>query len=139
MLIISQYVVTLVAIRSSDWEFTNCLCSSPPKAKAAAVPATAQEIEETALQRAAILSNAATSVGSANDRVFASPLARSLARGKGLDISSWRGLGSGPQGRIVADDISAFPSGRPAASTNTAAAHEISSAHKTELATTTVT
>jgi pyruvate dehydrogenase E2 component (dihydrolipoamide acetyltransferase) len=59
-------------------------------------------------------------------RVKASPLARRLAREKGIDIAQLRG--SGPEGRIVAEDVErgvvAQPTAAPAA-TRVAAAGEI--------------
>jgi len=42
-------------------------------------------------------------------RVFASPLAKKLASEKGLDINQFAGLGSGPNGRIRAVDLSKQP------------------------------
>jgi pyruvate dehydrogenase E2 component (dihydrolipoamide acetyltransferase) len=46
---------------------------------------------------------ASTPSSQSNARVFASPLARKLAKEKSIDISSL--LGSGPKGRIVAADV----------------------------------
>ncbi|KAF8778491.1 Dihydrolipoyllysine-residue acetyltransferase like protein [Argiope bruennichi] len=58
----------------------------------------------------------APSPGSGASRIFASPLARSLARDKGIDLSSVQG--SGPGGRIRAQDLEgavpAAPAGMPA-------------------------
>ncbi|HEY7763802.1 MAG TPA: pyruvate dehydrogenase complex dihydrolipoamide acetyltransferase, partial [Aestuariivirgaceae bacterium] len=62
---------------------------TPPKAPSPAAPMTAS-----APVRAA---------GSKNGRIFASPLARRLAKQRNVDIASLRG--SGPHGRIVARDI----------------------------------
>merc|ERR1712136_542459 len=42
-------------------------------------------------------------------RVFASPLAKKLATEKGLDINQFAGLGSGPNGRIRAVELSKQP------------------------------
>ncbi len=53
-------------------------------------------------------------------RVFASPLARRLARQKGVELSSLRG--SGPHGRIIASDIDGAQSGAPVAPSKTAPA-----------------
>ena len=53
-------------------------------------------------------------------RVFASPLARRLARDAGIDLS--RVQGSGPHGRIVARDIEAARSGAPLKAPGPAAA-----------------
>src|SRR5262249_24795433 len=48
---------------------------------------------------------------SSNGRVKASPLARRLARERGIDIASLKG--TGPEGRIVAKDVEGAPA-RPA-------------------------
>jgi len=48
--------------------------------------------------------------GAATGRIFASPLARRLARESGIDIA--RVNGSGPHGRVVARDIDGAQSGR---------------------------
>jgi pyruvate dehydrogenase E2 component (dihydrolipoamide acetyltransferase) len=53
------------------------------------------------------------SASSSNGRIKASPLARRLARERGIDLSSLQG--SGPEGRIVARDIEGAPAGRAAA------------------------
>lgn len=54
-------------------------------------------------------------------RVFASPLARRVAKQKGIDISAL--LGSGPHGRIVVKDVeNAKPGAAPAAATAKASA-----------------
>jgi pyruvate dehydrogenase E2 component (dihydrolipoamide acetyltransferase) len=49
----------------------------------------------------------------ATDRIFASPLARRMARDEGIDLAAVRG--SGPQGRIRRNDIEAMLAQRPAA------------------------
>ncbi len=58
------------------------------------------------------------------DRVFASPLARRLAKDAGIDLARLRG--SGPHGRGIARDVEAAKSGKglaaPAAATSAAAA-----------------
>ncbi|MHA3914563.1 pyruvate dehydrogenase complex dihydrolipoamide acetyltransferase [Halovulum sp. GXIMD14793] len=54
------------------------------------------------------------------DRVFASPLARRIAKDKGIDLSTIKG--SGPKGRIVKADVeNAQPGAAPASSTATPA------------------
>ena len=47
------------------------------------------------------------------DRVFASPLARRIAKDKGLDLAQVKG--SGPKGRIVKADVEKAEPGKPAA------------------------
>ncbi|HET7352790.1 MAG TPA: 2-oxo acid dehydrogenase subunit E2, partial [Gaiellaceae bacterium] len=47
-----------------------------------------------------------------NGRIKASPLARRLARERGIDLATLRG--TGPEGRIVADDVERGEAGAPA-------------------------
>ena len=54
-----------------------------------------------------------TTTGAANGRVKASPLARRIARERGIDLA--RVTGTGPDGRIVAADVEAAGDGGPAA------------------------
>jgi pyruvate dehydrogenase E2 component (dihydrolipoamide acetyltransferase) len=54
-----------------------------------------------------------TSPSVTNGRIKASPLARRLARERGVDLSSVRG--TGPEGRIVAEDVERAEAGAPAA------------------------
>jgi pyruvate dehydrogenase E2 component (dihydrolipoamide acetyltransferase) len=68
---------------------------SEPKTAAPAEPAPEVERQEDA--------PAASQVRDSNGRVKASPLARRLARERGIDLASLRG--SGPEGRIVARDV----------------------------------
>ena len=56
---------------------------------------------------------AASDTSASNGRVKASPLARRLARERGIDLSSLSG--SGPEGRIVARDIEGAGSAKPSA------------------------
>jgi pyruvate dehydrogenase E2 component (dihydrolipoamide acetyltransferase) len=58
---------------------------------------------------AAAAAEAAPASSSTNGRVKASPLARRIARERGIDLSGIRG--TGPDGRIVADDLEAAPTG----------------------------
>ncbi len=55
----------------------------------------------------------APSSGSTNGRVKASPLARRIARERGIELSGLRG--TGPDGRIVAEDVERAQAGAPAA------------------------
>ncbi|MBW3564189.1 MAG: 2-oxo acid dehydrogenase subunit E2 [Acidobacteria bacterium] len=56
--------------------------------------------------------------GTASGRTKSSPLARRLAKDLGVEIQSIRG--SGPSGRVVADDVRKAGSGKPAATGRTA-------------------
>ncbi|OQV21692.1 Dihydrolipoyllysine-residue acetyltransferase component of pyruvate dehydrogenase complex, mitochondrial [Hypsibius exemplaris] len=53
----------------------------------------------------------------AGGRVFASPLARSLAKSKGIDLAALRG--SGPDSRVVAKDVESFTPESPSAKQTT--------------------
>ena len=58
----------------------------------------------------------ATPIAASGQRIFASPLARRIARDKGLDLAAVKG--TGPHGRIIRRDVealSASPATRPAA------------------------
>ncbi len=76
-------------------------------------------------QEAAAATAAAEPVVAATDggRVKASPLARRLAREKGLELSHV--IGSGPEGRIVADDVERFQVAEPAAAAVPAVAGDV--------------
>ncbi len=76
-------------------------------------------------QEAAAATAAAEPVVAAADggRVKASPLARRLAREKGLELSHV--IGSGPEGRIVADDVERFQVAEPAAAAVPAVAGDV--------------
>ncbi|HEY6961914.1 MAG TPA: dihydrolipoamide acetyltransferase family protein [Gaiellaceae bacterium] len=73
-------------------------------------------------------STAAPATGTSNGRIKASPLARRLARERGIDLSTLRG--SGPEGRIVAKDIE---SARPAAAAASVPAGEVESVPLTSI------
>ncbi|MGH2934079.1 MAG: dihydrolipoamide acetyltransferase family protein [Gaiellaceae bacterium] len=65
----------------------------------APAPAPEKEVEVAAPEP----ERAAPSASTSNGRVKASPLARRLARERGIDLASIRG--TGPEGRIVAEDV----------------------------------
>src|SRR4029077_13058144 len=79
----------------------------PPVAEAAPVAASARSVDDRA--------DAA--------RVKASPLARRMARERGLDLA--RVTGTGPDGRIVAEDIEKAAAGAPALTTAALPATEV--------------
>jgi pyruvate dehydrogenase E2 component (dihydrolipoamide acetyltransferase) len=67
----------------------------------------------------------APSSGSTNGRVKASPLARRIARERGIELTALRG--TGPDGRIVAEDVERAEAGAPAATPVPVATGEIES------------
>ena len=91
-----------------------------PAAKAANDPAPAMpapapaevEAERRALSAAAAGTTAKAASGAANGsaRVFASPLAKRLAKEAGIDVSAI--TGTGPRGRVVKSDVEAARSGK---------------------------
>ncbi|MCP9486597.1 MAG: 2-oxo acid dehydrogenase subunit E2 [Gaiellaceae bacterium MAG52_C11] len=72
---------------------------------------------------AATAAAASPNLDSGEARIKASPLARRLAREKGIEISELSG--SGPEGRIVAEDVERFEIAAPAATPIAAAVGEV--------------
>jgi len=87
-----------------------------PKPQAAAAPAKTESPKAEAPKPvpaaapAAPKPQAAPQAAPSGDRVFASPLARRLAKEAGIDVS--RVQGSGPHGRIIARDVEGAKSGK---------------------------
>lgn len=100
-------VNALIAILAADGEDVAAAAagggSAPaaPKAEAAPAPEAAEAAPAQAAAPAAPA--AAPATASSGDRVFASPLARRLAKEAGLDLKAVSG--SGPKGRVVKSDI----------------------------------
>ena len=72
----------------------------------AAAPAIASKVDvskEVEQASPVVASNAPSTRNDSGDRVFASPLARRIAKDKGLDLATIKG--SGPRGRIVKSDV----------------------------------
>ncbi|MEM1233688.1 MAG: pyruvate dehydrogenase complex dihydrolipoamide acetyltransferase [Pseudomonadota bacterium] len=87
-----------IAVLLGDGESADDAASVAP----AKAPATAEAAPEKPAEPVAA-APAPSPVASAGDRVFASPLARRIARDKGLDLTAIKG--SGPHGRIVKSDV----------------------------------
>ncbi|TPP11065.1 pyruvate dehydrogenase complex dihydrolipoamide acetyltransferase [Rhizobium glycinendophyticum] len=102
-------VNALIAILAADGEDVAAAAagggSAPaaPKAEAAPAPKAAEAAPTQAAASAAPAPAAAPATASSGDRVFASPLARRLAKEAGLDLKAVSG--SGPKGRVVKSDI----------------------------------
>ncbi|MFL5962226.1 MAG: dihydrolipoamide acetyltransferase family protein [Gaiellaceae bacterium] len=86
----------------------------------AAAPAPAQEspapekVSDTAAPRAAVAETKVSDTSASNGgRIKASPLARRIARERGIDLRSLQG--TGPDGRIVAEDVEQGEVARPSA------------------------
>lgn len=125
-------VNAVIAVLLQEGEDASAVAAAAPKAEAPkAAPAAAPE----APKAAAPASNANTGSSapaaaakapakSEGGRVFASPLAKRLAKEAGIDLSTI--AGSGPKGRVVKSDVEAAKSGKgvskPAAGVPAAAA-----------------
>ena len=74
----------------------------------AAVSSTPPPSTPTPVATPATASPAKVPVVNTGERVFASPLARSIARSNGVDINQMQGQGTGPKGRILKEDVEQF-------------------------------
>jgi pyruvate dehydrogenase E2 component (dihydrolipoamide acetyltransferase) len=83
----------------------------PPAARAAPAPQPAQESPPAAAPTPSRQASEVQANGHGTERLFASPLARRLAKEAGIDLT--RVSGSGPHGRIIARDIAAAKAGAP--------------------------
>ena len=91
-----------VAFIGAEGEDVPSVAASAPAPKEEAKPADPEPVQEAPQQEAA---------ATTNGRLKASPLARRLARERGVDLSSVRG--TGPEGRIVAEDVERAEAGGP--------------------------
>jgi pyruvate dehydrogenase E2 component (dihydrolipoamide acetyltransferase) len=116
-------VNTPIAVILAEGEDASAIkTAAPPALQAKAAPQAPAQKPETAQKPAAPVPAAAHTAAKPasqkpNGRIFASPLARRLAKERRFDLATLKG--SGPHGRIVARDISAprpaAPSPAPAA------------------------
>ncbi len=116
-------VNTPIAVILEDGESADDIgaASSAPAAAPAKEEPAAEAPKAEAAPASAPASAPATASGKDGDRVFASPLARRIAKDKGLDLSQIKG--SGPKGRIVkADVMDAKPGAAPAPAASAPAA-----------------
>jgi len=81
-------------------------------ANSAAPPETTRPHPEVNLDKATTVTTSSETVAdlsvSSDGRTVASPLAWTVAKDKGLDLSSIAIVGTGPEGRIIADDVREF-------------------------------
>jgi pyruvate dehydrogenase E2 component (dihydrolipoamide acetyltransferase) len=88
--------------------------NAPAPESAAASEPTAEKPQPSATPTPAVPSASASAEAQSNGgRIKASPLARRIARERGIDLSSLSG--TGPDGRIVAEDVERGEAGTPAA------------------------
>ncbi|ATN34293.1 pyruvate dehydrogenase complex dihydrolipoamide acetyltransferase [Rhizobium sp. ACO-34A] len=125
-------VNTLIAVLAAEGEDVQAAAAgsasaAPAAAKTETAPAAAQPAPVAAAPVVATAPAAAAPPKSDGNRVFASPLARRLAKEAGLDLSAVSG--SGPHGRVVKSDIEkAVASGGAKAAPASAAATAASAA-----------
>src|SRR6478609_3745834 len=100
-------------------ETQNAIKSAPEEAQAPAESAAAQPVDVVAPAASKDSTNGAAPAAQNGGRVFASPIARKLAREKGIDFATL--VGSGPGGRIVRDDVLAAADQAPAPAAATSA------------------
>lgn len=102
-------VNAVIAILAEEGEDVGAAASgagaaAPAKAEAAPAPKTeAAPAAASAAPAASTAASAQAPAASSGERVFASPLARRLAKDAGLDIKAV--TGSGPKGRVVKSDV----------------------------------
>jgi len=101
----------VIAVLLEEGEDASAIAAAPA-AKAPAAPAPKAETPKAEAPKAASAGNGAAApapaaqsgpVGGSGGRVFASPLARRIAKEKGVDLAAVKG--SGPHGRIVKADV----------------------------------
>jgi pyruvate dehydrogenase E2 component (dihydrolipoamide acetyltransferase) len=93
--------VAFIGAAGEDVPETAAVAAAPQEETRTAAP---EPVEEPPLQEAA---------PTTNGRIKASPLARRIARERGIELSGIRG--TGPDGRIVAEDVERAEAGGPAA------------------------
>ena len=103
--------------------------TAAPAAKSPEAPKSGASKPAESVVPAALTPAAFASTGS-GERVFASPLARRLAKEAGLDLKSIKG--TGPRGRIVRSDIDAAGKGAPAVSAPAALASSTAEPRKAQ-------
>jgi pyruvate dehydrogenase E2 component (dihydrolipoamide acetyltransferase) len=116
-------VNTPIAIIAAEGEDVS---ATAPEPKKASPPPVAQDTKAATEEPQAVAATSpAPAAASSGNRLFASPLARRIARDKGVDLSTLKG--TGPHGRIIQRDVEAATPGtatasaaRPAASTEPA-------------------
>ena len=109
-------VNSLIAMLLEEGEDASALNTAAAPAPAAAAPKTVtpanQPTAESAAKPAPSMALATPAQAKSAGRVFASPLAKRIAKEKGIDLSAIKG--SGPHGRIVKSDLDKAPAGAAA-------------------------
>jgi pyruvate dehydrogenase E2 component (dihydrolipoamide acetyltransferase) len=116
---VNQPIAVLLAEGEDASAAASVASAAPASKKAEAAPAAkpAEASKPAAAPQPQAQPQAASAPRKDGERVFASPLAKRIAKEKGLDLASV--AGSGPHGRIVKADVeNAAPGAAPAAAAN---------------------
>jgi pyruvate dehydrogenase E2 component (dihydrolipoamide acetyltransferase) len=122
-------VNALIAVLLADGEDASAIGAAPAAAEPApagaapaaeAAPAAAPAPAASAPAAAPAPAAAAAPAAQSGERVFASPLARRIAKDAGIDVA--KVVGTGPRGRVVQADVEAAKKGGAAKAAPTAAA-----------------
>ncbi len=107
--------IAVVGEKGADWKTLLQAQASGGSSPAAAPEKTEAKPEEKPVATASSAPSATPVAANSNGRVIASPLAKKIAKEKGVDIAQVAGSGEG--GRIIKKDIESFqPSSAPASS-----------------------
>ena len=103
-------VNAIIAVLAEEGEDASAVSAAPAEAPAPAAEAPAADAPKTEAAPEPAKQVASTPVqmpalGTGDDRIKASPLARRIAALKGVDLNTLKGKGSGPHGRIVKKDV----------------------------------
>ena len=100
-------VNAVIAVLAEEGEDASAVSADAPAPapEAPAAPAATPEPAKEAPKQVASTPVQITALGSGDDRIKASPLARRIAALKGIDLTALKGKGSGPHGRIVKKDV----------------------------------
>jgi pyruvate dehydrogenase E2 component (dihydrolipoyllysine-residue acetyltransferase) len=116
---------TIAVIGKEGEDVSSVQAAAPPSGNGAGAPAarTAPEPEAEQAEPAEPAPSPAEGMQAPPGRVKASPLARRIARERGVDLSAV--TGTGPDGRIIAEDVEKAAAGAPAAAPVAAPAAEV--------------
>ena len=110
-------IIAVLAEEGEDASDVTADAAAPAPAPAAAPEAPVTEAAPEPHKQVASTPVQMPALGTGDDRIKASPLARRIAALKGVDLAALKGKGSGPHGRIVKKDVEAAqPGAAPASS-----------------------
>jgi len=100
-------VNAVIAVLAEEGEDASAVSADAPASapEAPAAPAATPEPAKETPKQVASTPVQIPALGSGDDRIKASPLARRIAALKGIDLTALKGKGSGPHGRIVKKDV----------------------------------